>query len=217
VHAVLGSLAVGVEALGPAGQTALCTSVGAGVAALATPAAGAAVAAACFGAVGAISIYGTIAGDIRPGPTLGEAICSKLTGTIDVGGAVSSGAPYSLGAHARTISWGDDQRSGVVTGDGTWPDFLIDVAAVPPILLIDPPHPTSASGYKVTAALTCLPDNSSVVISVVGSDKYTAKNTATISGDGAISLDVPGAASGVRDAITVTVSGGKVLDGSVVF
>lgn len=74
---------------------------------------------------------------------------------------------------------------------------------------LNPPAPAHGVSYTATAVMGCLPVGTKVTMSIVGTDGYTDSNTTTVPEDGTKSytakLNVPGAATGVKDVCTVTV------------
>lgn len=81
---------------------------------------------------------------------------------------------------------------------------------------LNPPAPAHGVSYTATAVMGCLPVGTKVTMSIVGTDNYTNSETTTVPEDGTKSytakLYVPGAATGVKDVCTVTVT---LPDGSI--
>lgn len=81
---------------------------------------------------------------------------------------------------------------------------------------LNPPAPAHGVSYIATAVMGCLPVGTKVTMSIVGTDGYTNSETSTVPEDGVKSytakLKVPGAATGVKDVCTVTVT---LPDGSI--
>ena len=75
---------------------------------------------------------------------------------------------------------------------------------------LNPPAPAHGVSYIATAVMGCLPAGTKVTMSIVGTDGYTNSETSTVPEDGTQSytakLKVPGAATGVKDVCTVTVT-----------
>ena len=81
---------------------------------------------------------------------------------------------------------------------------------------LEPPAPVAKQGYKAIATLSCIPEGSSIKMSIVGTDGYSNSNTEDLSKN-VINyecvLNVPGAnTEGVKDVCTVEV---KLPDGKV--
>ena len=74
---------------------------------------------------------------------------------------------------------------------------------------LNPPKPAHGVSYQAIADLVCLPVGTKVTMDIIGTDSYTNSQTSTVGTGENISyratLDVPGAASGVKDVCTVTV------------
>lgn len=72
----------------------------------------------------------------------------------------------------------------------------------------DPVSPAPFQNYVATVEITCAAPDTLVTMSVVGTDGYTNSTTQKISGNGTVTLGVPGGAQGVHDTITVQVADG---------
>lgn len=72
-----------------------------------------------------------------------------------------------------------------------------------------PSAPAEGVSYTAVAELSCLPPSTQIIMDIIGTDGYTDKETYAIGIDSNISytakLNVPGAASGVKDVCTVTI------------
>lgn len=79
---------------------------------------------------------------------------------------------------------------------------------------INPSCPAKEVDYEVTAEYHCIPDGSTISISVVGTDGYKNLITKKISGSGQAVLRVPGAETGVCDVcnIVIDVLGVKTIE-----
>lgn len=76
-------------------------------------------------------------------------------------------------------------------------------------LVLNPDRPLAKQPYTATASIACLPINTIVSISVVGTDGYKdtqnlVVNKLDTNGNFTISLGVPGAVSGIKDDINLT-------------
>ena len=71
---------------------------------------------------------------------------------------------------------------------------------------LNPSHPGESVNYTATADYHCIPENSTITLSIVGTDGYSNSITENISGSGSAVLHVPGAKSGVYDLCTVTIN-----------
>jgi hypothetical protein len=95
-------------------------------------------------------------------------------------------------------------------GNGPYPDVQLSMGNNPTInsISLSPANPAADQDYTAKAYLYCLPNGSTITMSVKGSDGYTKTNTETVTGtqvDKDVYLTVPGAESGVEDVITLTV------------
>ncbi len=71
--------------------------------------------------------------------------------------------------------------------------------------VLNPSHPGEGESYTATVDYHCIPENSTVTISIVGTDGYEDSITENISDSGSAVLYVPGAESGVFDVCTVEI------------
>ena len=71
---------------------------------------------------------------------------------------------------------------------------------------LDPSHPGQHISYKATAEFNCIPEGSTIKISIVGTDGYSNSISKPISGSGSAVLNVPGAKSGVYDLCEVIIN-----------
>ena len=72
--------------------------------------------------------------------------------------------------------------------------------------VLNPSNPGEGVDYTATADYHCIPENSTITLSIVGTDGYSDSITENISGSGSAVLHVPGAESGVYDLCTVTIN-----------
>lgn len=70
---------------------------------------------------------------------------------------------------------------------------------------LDPSHPGAGVSYNATADFNCIPEGSTIEISIVGTDGYKNSISKSISGSGSAVLHVPGAKSGVYDLCEVVI------------
>lgn len=70
-----------------------------------------------------------------------------------------------------------------------------------------PIDPAPFQGYTATAEVGCAPPNTSVELSIFGTDGYHDSTVCTISGTASCALFVPGAEAGVVDTLTVEAEG----------
>lgn len=104
-------------------------------------------------------------------------------------------------------------NSQVIKDGGKWTPTTISFGGSPSInsFTLNPPAPSHGVSYKAIANLFCLPEGTKVVMNIVGTDGYSNSQTSTVSAKDAggtftATLTVPGAASGVKDVCTVTVT-----------
>lgn len=113
------------------------------------------------------------------------------TATLSTGKFIQGSAvKYTVGEDVPTLNL-DDMGSVKITSFTT-----------------DPVSPASSQGYAATAGITCAAPDTLVTMSVVGTDGYTNSTTQKITGNGTVTLEVPGGAQGVHDTITVQVADG---------
>lgn len=72
--------------------------------------------------------------------------------------------------------------------------------------VLNPSNPGEGVDYTATAEYSCIPENSTITLSIEGTDGYSDSITENISGSGSAVLHVPGAESGVYDLCTVTIN-----------
>ncbi len=71
---------------------------------------------------------------------------------------------------------------------------------------LNPSNPGQGVGYTATADFHCIPEGSTITLSIVGTDGYSNSITEAISESGSAVLYVPGAASGVYDLCTAVIN-----------
>jgi hypothetical protein len=170
------------------------------------PEASALVATGCVGTLEAAELYcSTLGAGAGPGaPSLAEYLTQYLKGLV---------APYAattVDVYATAVTPAGQGNSQTLTIEpGANFSLAIDVQGHQSIesFVTSPSDPAPLQGYTATAKLLCLPPNSQVRISIVGTDGYTDSDllSFTDGGDQLVSLFVPGAAADVRDVITVEV------------
>jgi hypothetical protein len=97
----------------------------------------------------------------------------------------------------------------IVDGENSkYPDLKAELGGETKVntLTLTPDRPLAKQSYLSNASITCLPYNSVVSISVVGTDGYKDSRTLVVqnldaNGNFVINLSVPGALSGVKDDI----------------
>ena len=119
------------------------------------------------------------------------------------------------GLQLQPVVWASDGRrfagtgSGVLPPQGPYPDLTVNIPGDGEIssLELQPRSPVEGQDYLATATITCLNAGDRVTISVAGSDGYSDTKTEVVAVDGGVDvrLLVPGADSGVRDTVTVSV------------
>lgn len=87
-------------------------------------------------------------------------------------------------------------------------DVYLDIPGEPIInsFILNPSHPQEGQGYTATVDYNCIPENSTITLSIEGTDGYSDSVTSNISGSGSAVLYVPGAESGVYDLCTVIIN-----------
>ena len=107
-----------------------------------------------------------------------------------------------------------------VSPAGPFPDLTVefpDESVIVHPVSLSPIDPAPGQCYTAAVRVDCVPENSAIALSVVGSDGYTDSTAVTV-GDGCtLQLEVPGAEAGVCDLITVRVSGVSRLSAAIVF
>jgi hypothetical protein len=112
----------------------------------------------------------------------------------------------------------------IIDGDSpSYPDLKAELGseAKANTLTLTPDRPAAGQRYRATAAIACLPVNTIVTISVVGTDGYKNSKSLVVynvdeSGYFNIELSVPGGESGIQDVITLkaTSPGGNTVNRS---
>jgi hypothetical protein len=146
-------------------------------------------------------------------------LCGKVSGTVEWGGDFEPGVTsYSLTTTAKyDHEFASKTVSGTLAADGRWPDIDIDFTEGSNRLVVEPGDPIPGESYVAYAHLECIPPNATVVLNVVGDDGYSNSTTSTLSGEGSLSLSVPGGGASVIDKLTATVNGSIVADATIVF
>lgn len=81
----------------------------------------------------------------------------------------------------------------------------IDGEPVIDSFVLNPSNPGSGVNYTATANYHCIPENSTITLSIRGTDGYYNSVTEYVSESGSAVLHVPGASTGVYDVCTVTI------------
>ena len=71
---------------------------------------------------------------------------------------------------------------------------------------LNPSHPGQGVSYTATADFHCIPEGSTITLSIVGTDGYSDSITESISESGSAVLYVPGAEAGVYDLCNVVIN-----------
>lgn len=105
---------------------------------------------------------------------------------------------------AKTVM-GEPQR---VTPDDNNILITLDMQGDPVIdaFTLNPSHPGQEVSYTATADFHCIPEGSTITLSIVGTDGYSNSITESISESGSAVLYVPGAAAGVYDLCNVVIN-----------
>jgi hypothetical protein len=142
-----------------------------------------------------------------------RALCAVNTGRMVVTKIIDA-----LAESVDVTAWVDDPKMGhaevkvTATASAPIPVGVIQVAGYGGIEFIwtDPVDPDPEQGYTVTVRPgACVPSGAVLTMQVVGTDGYAPPPTTVTLSDTVTqgTLDVPGAAQGVKDTITATLSG----------
>ena len=169
---------------------------------------GATIIAACEAAFGAYDTAGKL--NTEPGipatPGIFQAVCDSLSAIANR----ATGSRFSLTPTAFVPG------QGAVTGttrftstSGPFPYFSLLHGTITEVVSFrtTPVNPAPFQGYVATVSVACPIAGTSVTLSIVGSDGYTDSVTFTVQGNSDLHFFIPGAAEGVIDTITVTISG----------
>lgn len=178
--------------------------------------------AACeFSVIGLTAYCKTFGASPAPGaPSLTEMLCNsnalnrKITHDIMVR-AWTPGLPNAISSPSYRV-----------TAGAALPNFSLNLGANTQIrkFTLTPPSPAQGQSYNATVDVFCIKSGSRIEMSIIGTDGY--KNTETYNinttqGNGAFTLKVPGASTGVKDIVTlkITLPDGKVItrEASLVF
>lgn len=99
----------------------------------------------------------------------------------------------------------------IAPGQGPYPDLTVDLGSKTTVrsLRLTPPSPGAGVGYVGTADIFCLPAGTTVTLSIVGTDGYQDTTSTSITSaqrEGAFTLSVPGAESGIQDTVTLEIN-----------
>ncbi|MEE1272751.1 MAG: hypothetical protein UHM19_08165 [Bacteroidales bacterium] len=111
------------------------------------------------------------------------------------------------------ISVALDQGNTITDSDNIKPSYgnwllHLEIPGNPLIksFVLNPANPGQGVGYTATVKYNCIPENSTITLSIVGTDGYSNSITKDVSGNGSAVLNVPGAESGVYDVCTATIN-----------
>ncbi len=205
VCSALGLIPVGSESL-------ICSSIAAAIDLLlgGPTGEGVPIAAACVSGFAAARTYCSTLGSGGPvtgPPSLADFICANIDNLVDR----YAGEDYFLAPSADIPGVGGFAIAGkTAPAEGPFPNFVIDAAGAVDIVSFtsNPADPLPFQDYVATTVITCAPPNTSVTMSIVGTDGYTDSIVCVIDGDDSCLLNVPGAEEGIVDTVTVSISNG---------
>lgn len=150
---------------------------------------------------------GSIGGiDMAPGtPSIGDGLCKALR-EMDY----TWDTPLLLQPVVNALPSCIYGTAQVYKADGNLKDMKVTWGGKPVInsFKLVPSAPLHGVSYQAIAELYCLPIGTKVTMDIIGTDGYTNSQTSTISTGQNLNykatLDVPGAATGVKDVCTVT-------------
>jgi len=205
----LGNVCAGLGLIPTGSEALICSSIAAAIDILTVPSGEAiAIAAACTSGFAAARVYCATLGEGVPGgPSLADFICDNIDELVDR----FTGEDYFLAPSANIPGVGYFAVAGAnAPAEGPFPNFVIDAGGAVDILSFTsfPVDPLPYQGYVATAAITCAPANTSVTMTIVGTDGYVDSTSCSIEGDNSCSLFVPGAEEGVIDTVTTSISNG---------
>lgn len=125
-----------------------------------------------------------------------------------------------LQLQARVVTGKGEKFSSVGTGiispNGPYPDLSVQGPAQTDVssFALSPANPAGGQDYAATGQIFCLAQGDVVTLGISGSDGYSDTSTQTVgqAESQSFTLSVPGAASGVRDVVTIQVErGGAVV------
>ena len=206
IAGVLGSVceAAFVGGLTPQNVAPACLSFAAALDAITLPAPGDIVLynSGCLSAFAAVPLYCDTVGLGEPGgDDIAGFLCSQLFSDRFAAGqtltAVVTALPSDVLSEIQTISASESSAN-----------LVVDLGGEPALsqVVLTPSSPEANEDYVASLTVSCIPGNSLVRLSVVGSDGFTDQIEFPINDEqvsGTFELSVPGAAEGVRDVITV--------------
>ncbi len=207
LESMLGTACTALDLGGPAFPLLACTALAAaasssGIGSLAA----APILDMCLASSAAIELYClSLGASPAPGaPSLAQMLCDAIP-------ADPSPSQLRLQAFYAALPSNVYGPAVEVAANGALPTLRIDDSSLPVIVSLDlnPSAPGQGQSYVATANIGCLPAGSVVTMSIVGTDGYTDSRTYNVSEgqpSGSFTLNVPGAASGVRDTVTVRVA-----------
>jgi hypothetical protein len=147
-------------------------------------------------------------------------VCNNVVEEVDRAlEDLAANAIFRASARLPGSSMVDSQTDSPVPTSGPFPDFQFlnddDVSITD--FFTDPVDPAEFESYVATARISCAGTETNVLMTITGTDGFTDSDTCVISGSGDCNLQVPGAAAGVEDTITVEVENGPTRQIQIVF
>ncbi len=198
------------EAFGPGATVAICNALAVALDFLSFPSGEAIpLIAACSTLIPAMQVYcETLGQSPGPGaPSLDQVLCDAV---FD-----DTALPAQLRLHAFFPALPTAVRGPAVVVSSDPANFPLSLDlpddALPRVrtLVLDPSRPRAEQDYLATSIVDCLPAGARVVLSIVGTDNYRDSRTFDITSaanDLRFALAVPGAETGVRDDVTITIT-----------
>jgi hypothetical protein len=214
IAGVLGTVCTIQSLFGPQATTSICVALSIALDAVTIPSGEAALlSSACLSMAPLIELYcATVGASPVPGaPSVLDMICDAVfQNTPDAAQVRIQTCVIALPSNVCA----DDQ---VVFATGGFPVLnTVDLGANPAIrsLVLDPSSPDALEDYVATADFSCLPMDSTVTLSIVGTDGFTDSVSFPIAAtqlEGQFDLMVPAAGVvGVQDTVTATL---EILNG----
>ncbi len=206
LESILGTACTGLELAGPAFPSLACAALAAAAASSGIGALAAApILEMCLASSVAMELYcASLGASPAPGaPSLAQMLCEAIP-------AAPTPSQLRLQAFYAALPSSVYGPAVETAANAALPTLRIDDSSLPVIvsLELNPSAPGQGQNYVATANIGCLPAGSVVTMSIVGTDGYTDSRTYNVSEgqpSGSFTLGVPGAATGVRDTVTVRV------------
>lgn len=206
----LGDVCTALSLIPPSADVLICSSIGAAIDTILFPPSGEGVLimAACESSFTAARAY-CATGGASPGPgapSLADFICDNIDDIID---NFAVGEVY-LKPTAIIPGVGSASAPGVfVQATGPYPSFEVEAGGEIQIvsLTTNPIDPLPYQSYVATAQIRCVPPQTLVTMSIIGTDGYQDSQSTIVEGNVSTTLWVPGAYEGVVDTVTVQVGG----------